>query len=492
MIKKLPIVAILQLAVLSIQSSLSPAILAHTERPDLKVSQTHLDQYYFKKDMYFGFATAAFQNDAEEHSLGSNWDEWQKSSWPDGTPHIEGGQRKGKSCDQWNQYKEDIRLMKEDFNANAWRFSVAWDQIEPVEGQFNKKALDYYSELVDECLQAGITPMITFHHFVHPEWFEKLGGFEKEENIKYFVRFCQVVFAKLSDRVRVWFTINEPSIYVFQGYLPLNCVFPPGKPSWKLGVKVLRNLMQAHTEVYLALKGMPHGIESQIGLVHQYLKFYSYTWYNPIEKMPGMLVNELLNDTILTFLKTGKFEASSPDGVWAREEYVAPAGPISDFVGLNYYSRAVIKMLWGVPPKMIGSCYDGETMTSMPYAIYPAGMYNAIKIFAETGLPVWITENGMADTNNDEKLREQWNAEYLKAISLAIEDGYDVRAYLKWTLTDNFEWNMGYNAPFGAYSVDRATQKRTLKEGEKIYASIIKKSRAGLLSKHTEDHIETH
>ena len=37
-------------------------------------------------------------------------------------------------------------------------------------------------------------PLVTLHHFVHPQWFEALGAFEREENIGLFLDWCRVAF----------------------------------------------------------------------------------------------------------------------------------------------------------------------------------------------------------------------------------------------------------------------------------------------------------
>ena len=259
-------------------------------------------------------------------------------------------------------------------------------------------------------VDAGIVPMITLHHFAHPQWFEDMGAFEKEENIAYFVRFAQTVFSRLGSKVQFWCTINEPSIVVLQGYL--RGVFPPGKGNivtgQPLATKVLRNLMQAHAETYKALKAMPGGPDAQIRLVHQYLKFESYTCWNPLEFMGPLLTNTLLNDTILEFLKTGTFTFGKR--FIFNETYTAE-GPLTDFIGLNYYSRAVIAAQWPnwSTFEVGGSCYPGEVMTDMPYAIYPKGLYDAIKDVAQIGVPIYITENGIADKNNtNDTRRVQW------------------------------------------------------------------------------------
>ena len=467
------------------------------QRPYIEFEKLHPDELYFPSSFLFGFAIAEQQNSGAENCPDSNWSDWEKQTAPNGEPRIKKGQKSGKACDHWNLYKTDITLMKEDFNANSFRFSVAWDRIEPQEGQFDANALAHYSDEVDELIKAGIVPMITLHHFSHPMWFEEKGAFEKEENITYFVRFSKKVFEALGDRIPLWCTINEPTIYMFQGYLPLNCVFPPAKTSglssWELASRVLRNMMQAHTEVYQALKKMPHGNKAQIGLVHQYLKFDPWSFFNPLERIPGFLLNKLLVDRVIEFLKTGTF---CHGGLYYTETYSAPLDPnkaaapqISDFVGLNYYSRVLIKM---VPTlKVLDSRPDhGEVMTDMPYAIYAEGLYKALHHVATIGLPIYITENGIADKlTSQDKRRVQWITQYLKAVSLALEDGLDIRGYYYWTLVDNFEWDMGWDSCFGLYSLDRPSQKRTLKEGAKAYASIIKRSRAGKLENPTSDRV---
>ncbi|MBA3751597.1 glycoside hydrolase family 1 protein [Candidatus Dependentiae bacterium] len=456
------------------------------KRPAFNVKETHLNELYFPPSFLFGFSIAEHQNSG---GISSNWTTWENSTWSNGTPHIQRGETSGISSDHWNRYPEDIANMKQDFNVNAFRFSIAWDRIEPEEGVFCEEALQHYSEEIDALLAVNIIPMVTLHHFVHPQWFEDMGAFEHEENIQYFVRFSQKVFEAFASKVPFWCTINEPTIYMFAGYLPLNCVFPPGKgsiTSWPLAVRVLKNLLQAHTEIYHALKALPFGDTAKIGLVHQYLKFEGYS-YNSIGILPGMMFNNLMNTSVLTFLKTGTFSYGFP--CYYYETYTAPEGPLSDFIGLNYYSRALIEFKWSqLSPD--ASCMPGETMTDMPYAIYAQGLYDTIVEVAELGLPIYITENGIAaKETTDDTRRKMWFTEYLKATSLAVEDGYDVRGFFCWTLNDNFEWDMGYSMKFGLYSVEPETLHRTLKAGSSVYADIIKAARAGKLSTHTSDYL---
>jgi beta-glucosidase len=402
----------------------------------------------------------------------SNWADFEATYNKNGTPHIAHNQKSGSACDFKNLYRMYIPIMKE-LGTNAFRFSVEWSNIEPQEGVFDESELAYYDDLCDALLQAGITPMITLHHFTDPLWFTKKGGFEREENTIYFVRFCQKVFERLGNKVRFWITINEPTIYMFQGYL--RGVFPQQKINPFLGIRVMRNLLEAHTKTYRALKKMPHGVEAQIGIVHQYLMFYPYGTWNPLERIPGLMFNYILNTAVLNFFRTGIFRIKIP--FILNCEYQAPYDQnLLDFIGLNYYSRVIVKGQLSFTEPIVPSCYPDEIMTDMPYAMYPQGLYDAIAQVADLEVPIYITENGIPDEKDDR--REQFIADYLAAMSRAINDGFDVRGYFYWSLMDNFEWDEGYLKKFGLCHVDFETKQATIRDGARIYAKIIAQSNA--------------
>ncbi len=447
----------------------------------------------FPDNFLWGGAIAEQQNSGADNLPDSQWSEFEKQPGA-----IDGGDKSGKACDFWNSYEGDIGLMAE-FGLNSLRFSIAWDRIEPQEGVFNQEALDHYELLCDALIARGMTPMITLHHFAHPVWFEELGAFEKEENIKYFARFSQRVFEKLSGKVKLWCTINEPNIYAFQGYL--RNAFPPKRfCNIRTAALVLRNLIKAHCDVYDALKSMPNGQESQIGLVHQYLEFEPYHkfdgWFGKLkevlfiaEKAMPFALNNFLNDAIMEFLKTGKFELCAP-GLPNKPELLSSIsdtlvqrytreGKIADFIGLNFYSRVVLE-LYNMIRHGRPVAKEGQVMTDMPYAIYPEAFYEAIMDVNSVGLPIYITENGIAD--RQDKNRARFIKSYIGQMFKAMESGADVRGYYYWSPFDNFEWDMGYRMKFGLWEVDFETQERKLREGSKAYIDIIKNSRSTLCS----------
>lgn len=406
----------------------------------------------------FGVANAELQVSGTDNLPDSNWKPWEEKP---GT--IDDNQKSGVACDFWNRYKSDITLIK-GLGCNAFRLSIDWSAIEPRKGLVDVRAVQHYHDVIDSMLEKGITPMVTLHHFVHPQWFEELGAFEKEENILYFVKFCAFVFEKFGSKIHLWCPINEPCPYVLQGYI--TGAFPPGQmvSFTKAGV-VLKNLLIAHTLVYRTLKAMPHGKEAQIGFIHQYLNFEGY---NPWDKPIADVFRHVMNTAVLEFIKTGRYIFSVP--------YVPFTSKIlyqdknfknsMDFIGLNYYSEVIIR-------NFQPGCYDHEVMTDMPYASYPEGFYAAIKDVSQFGKPIYITENGIGDARDDR--RELYIKRYLYAMKKAMVDfNADIRGYFYWTLMDNIEWEHGTNQKFGLYQTDFVTQQRTLREGAKCIKQFFK------------------
>ena len=143
-----------------------------------------------------------------------------------------------------------------------------------------------------------------------------------------------------------------------------------------------------------------------------------------------------------------------------------------DFIGLNYYSHYNYKFSFNLDKAFKAKLLPGEIKTDMDYASYPEGFYRAIKTVSRFGVPVIVTENGVADARDDR--RALFISQYLYAVSKAISDGYKVEGYYYWSLMDNFEWSLGYDMKFGLYSVDWPTQIRILREGSKRYREIIR------------------
>ncbi|MBT3737524.1 MAG: glycoside hydrolase family 1 protein [Candidatus Marinimicrobia bacterium] len=443
-------------------------IINHIKYPEVRWNWDQIDETVldFPKGFQWGVATSAHQ--VEGNSI-NNWSRWEEGNFQDGLPHIHEGEKSGIASDHWKRFKEDILLIKE-LGVDVYRFSVEWSKIEPEEGLFSKKAIQHYQEVCDALLSAGIKPVITLHHFTNPLWFEDLGAFEKEENIKYFTRFSEFVFEELNSKVDKWCTINEPAVYTSQGYF--NGVFPPGKKDPQLAGVVMKNLLLAHTRVYNLLKSHRNGKKHQIGIVKNIFPFDPFNRWNPLDWFVSRTLDEVFNQGALDYFITGNFEFSMPgmNKVVFNDPSVIKS---LDFIGLNNYSHQRVKSQFSLNNFFRFQFYDDEEMTDMPYPIYPEAIYRSIKRVSAIGKPIIITENGVADKSDT--IRPKYIDRYLFAVSKAIDEGANIKGYYYWTLMDNFEWSEGYAMKFGLYEVDFKNQKRTLREGSKHYIDIISK-----------------
>jgi beta-glucosidase len=436
--------------------------------PQMKWDWNKIDteNIYFPKDFLWGVSTAAHQ--VEGNNTNNQWYVWENSVDENGKPRVEGGQKSGIACDHWNRYPEDIRLMKE-LGVKAYRFSVEWSRIEPQKGVFDSAAIRHYQDVCDSLIENDIQPMVTLHHFTNPIWFEEMGAFEERENIKYFVEFVEKIFPALQDRVGMWCTINEPAVYTVDGYF--TSLSPPGKSDPALAAMVLRNLLEAHVQAYHKIKSLPGGENARIGIVKNMTQFDPYDKWNPADWFVASTVYKIFNESILGFLKTGEYKFKLPFEVNMMDHNPEAVNTL-DFIGLNYYSHYYYRFTFDQEKIFEPHYKTGDIMTDMDYAFYPEGIYRAVQTLSQFNVPIYVTENGIADAKDDR--RALFISRYLYAISKAIKDGYDVKGYFYWSLLDNFEWSFGYDKQFGLYSVDPETQERTLKEGAKQYQKIVK------------------
>lgn len=422
------------------------------------------DTITFNKDFIFGAAVAEPQVSGFGHD--STWSAWQYAKDAQGKSRILDGQRARLSSDFWNNYQEDIKLMQQ-MKLKALRFSIEWSAIEPEHGKINYDALQHYHDLCDALITAGIKPVVTLHHFAHPIWFEELGAFEKAANITYFTDFCALMMREFGDKVFMWATFNEPGFYVFQGYI--RGVWPPGKKDIRLAAHVTKHILQAHVRAYKIMKDI--NPQASVGIVHSITQFDPHDPTNGIQRMTTYYLNHLFHDAITQFFATGNFTFSIP--LMMPITYHNPQATASlDYFGINYYSHVVVGWFGKVDR-------EEEIKTDSPYTIYPEGLYRAIKDISQRiaqpqHIPIYITENGIADAKDTH--RELFIKQYLYALYTAIQNGYDVRGYFYWSLMDNFEWAEAFTMKYGLYEVDMSTQERTLRNGSKAYLRVLEQT----------------
>jgi beta-glucosidase len=351
---------------------------------------------------------------------------------------------KGKTetaCDHWNRFADDTALQSK-LGMGAYRMSVEWGRIEPIEGRFDDAALDRYREETSLLRAAGIEPMVTLHHFTLPTWLAERGGVTSRDFPECFVRFTKRVVHALERDVSLWITINEPNVFVAQGWLL--GIWPPGaKGDMRGAMRAVANLRRAHVAAFHVIHHRQG--HARVGLAHHV-------------RVAVPASNKLAD----------RIAARALDVTFNRPFLDLP----QDFLGVNYYSRDVVHFARNKPAELFAerTVPKGAIVSDLGWEIFPEGLGIVLRSLAKKRLPIWITENGIADARDE--LRGRFIADHLREVAHAIINGIDVRGYLHWSLLDNFEWAEGYAPRFGLYAVDYATQTRTLRKSGELYAEI--------------------
>ena len=292
----------------------------------------------FPENFQWCVATSAHQ--IEGNNVTSDW--W---SWEQRPGAIRNSDRSGLATDHWNHLEEDVGLMTE-LGIGTYRFSVEWAKIEPREGEWNESALDNYRRLLKRLRENGIRPLITLHHFTLPDWVAAQGAWEWSKFPDRFERYTRYVYRALADVADVprdWVTINEPMILLTMGYL--TGVFPPGehRPMSALG-SVLEGMLRAHARSYRALheEAETRGVPLRAGFAHHLRIFDPARKMNLFDRRVAKELNQIFNWALIDAVESGELRLSPPDGVEFRVSIDGLRGS-QDFLGLNYYSRDVVR-----------------------------------------------------------------------------------------------------------------------------------------------------
>lgn len=417
----------------------------------------------FPDGFLWGAATAAHQNEGDNRN--NQWAAWEAEPG-----HIHNGDRSGRATGWWNLETAAADFDRAaDLGLNSLRLSVEWSRIEPEAGVFDQTALRHYAEMIGLLRARGIEPMVSLHHFTDPLWLSEQGGWENPLIPDYFSRFVARVVEALGDQVTLWSTINEPNIYAYIGYLGGH--FPPGVNSLPRMVKVMRNMMLAHGRAYRTIHRLQGG--ARVGLAHHLRLFLPADPNSAADRYAAAMLDLFGNRAILEAVVHGRL--LPPFGAGQTAPALIDA---SDYIGLNYYTTARVAF----DPRLPGELFARQFMDPAaelseitpegePYSeINPQGMYLALKKLAAYGKPIYITENGLPD--REDEVRPRFLATYLAEVWCAIRDGVDVRGYYHWTLVDNFEWAAGWSLRFGLFELDLETGARTARPSAAVYSRI--------------------
>jgi beta-glucosidase len=412
---------------------------------------SHFKELKFPKTFLWGAATSAHQ--VEGNNKNNHWWIWEQEGG-----HIADGSVSGIACDHYNRYKDDIALMKE-LELQCYRFSIEWSRIEPVNGKFSGKAIEHYRDVLGTLRDAGITPMVTLHHFTNPIWLQKQGSWENPEVINLFARYATHVAEQLGDLILFWNTINEPMIVALIGYMI--GIHPPNKRNMRAFGMVALNMLKSHAAAYQAIHHSSKN--SEVGIVKNLIAFEPHNPQSKDDVEKSNARHAMFNWWFLDAIATGKI--GPPFG--QDEDYTGLKGS-SDFIGMNYYTRELID------PKIDGPVRGTLEKNDMGWEIYPEGLYNSLIAVKKYNTPIYITENGICTTQDHRRCK--FLLQHLQAVHRALKEGVDVRAYLHWSFMDNFEWAEGFEKRFGLVAIDYTNLVRTPRPSAYLYSKIIEKN----------------
>jgi beta-glucosidase len=405
----------------------------------------------FPKDFLWGAATSSHQ---VEGGTDNNWSEWEKSnaerlaseaenkwqSWQkDKFPEmfLLENYISGRACDHYNRYEEDFDLIKTGGH-NAYRFSIEWSRIEPKEGKFDEKEIEHYRQVLLALKKRGIVPFVTLWHWTNPLWLENNSqGCHRSQFPFYFSRYARYVAEQLGDLVEFWITLNEPTSVIGSGFV--TGVWPPGRKNYFAAWRLYGIFARAHNLAYQEIHAV--SISAKVGFANILQSFEAYRenhWFDKLMMRAGIYI--------------------------ANKKLLKATLGHNDFLTVQYYFHNRFKF-----PRKIH--LGDKPISDLNWEIFPRGIYYILNWIKKYNLPIYITENGLADA--DDNQREQFIRDHLFWIHQAISEGADVRGYFHWSLMDNFEWDKGFWPRFGLIGIDYETLERKPRPSFHAYKKII-------------------
>ena len=386
-----------------------------------------------------------------------------------------------------------------------------------LDGLANHRAVRHYRAVLRAARRRGIEPFVTLHHWTIPTWLHDApavrdalaargpddplprifrDGWLDRTTVQEFRKYAAYLGWKLGDLADFWSPINEPMVLVASGYVNVPGVlagnFPPGAFSFTGAIRVVLNLERGNTVAYRALKRWDRhdadrdGRRARVGPVQNTIAFTPAEPSSSADRRAADHAHYLFNRLFLNAAVRGDIDRDADGRLEPGER--RRHGRNADFVGLNYYFRSRVSAA-GAPLSsrvpildfIPSNDYRTPLRPSLPPCptvcsefgneIYPRGFRRLLRTAASYGLPVYVTENGVAD--RDDNLRPGHLVRHLRQLRRAlVEDHLDIRGYFHWSLTDNFEWSAGYFPRFGLFRYDVRTLARRARRSARIYSRI--------------------
>ncbi|ARJ43632.1 6-phospho-beta-glucosidase [Pantoea alhagi] len=451
--------------------------------------------YQFPADFWWGSASSAPQSEGESLNFGKSETIWDR--WFDEAPtrfHRQVGPAQTSTF--YQHWREDIALLKQ-LRHNTFRTSIAWSRLIPDgRGAVNPEAVRFYNQIIDEMLSQGITPFINLFHFDMPMVMQQAGGWENREVVEAYAQYAQTCFHLFGDRVKHWFTFNEPIVPVEGGYL--YDFHYPGVVDFRRAATVAYHTMLAHARaVQLFREGQYPG---EIGIILNLTPSYPRSSH-PADQQAAHIADLFFNRSFLDPALLGRYPAELV--ALLEEHQQLPASQPGDrallaegrvdLLGINYYQPRRVKcrdsLVNPQSPFMPEWFFDHYAMPGRkmnPYRgweIYEKGIYDILSNLREHyGNPrCFISENGMG-VEDEQRFEQQGQIqddyridfvrEHLIWLHRALQEGSHCLGYHMWTFIDNWSWSNAYKNRYGFVQLDLDSQQRRVKKSGEWFARV--------------------
>ncbi|MGB9854267.1 MAG: family 1 glycosylhydrolase [Candidatus Bathyarchaeales archaeon] len=389
--------------------------------------------------------------------------------------------------DYWNLYAKDHEAARR-LGLNAYRIGIEWSRIFPksttvvtvgverasdgniskvdvdskaleeLENLANKEALNHYRRIIEDLRAKDFKVFVCLNHFTLPLWLHdpltvratKLGkgprGWVEENAIIEFTKYAAYMASRLGDIVDNWTTFNEPMAVCEAGYMIPESGFPPGVNSFKAARKAAKNMTVAHARAYDAIKTFDtvkadedSPSPANVGLIHNVIPATPMNEKEKSDAAAARFMDNLHNQFFPRAAAEGWLDENL-NGVKERNETKNYLGNRLDWLGVNYYTRFVIKgkrnllarLFAGIPvipeimPNYGFGCQpnsqsaEGRPTSDLGWEIYPEGLLEALKAMAKYEKPLYVTENGIADA--EDMLRSKFIEDHLKVLEKALNE----------------------------------------------------------------------
>jgi beta-glucosidase/6-phospho-beta-glucosidase/beta-galactosidase len=466
-------------------------------------------------EFLWGVATSAYQSEG-----GYNGPDQPQTNWAAAERRNDVAML-GNAAEFWTRFRDDFALCRQ-LGLNAFRLGIEWSRIQPTLGKrradpppFDHRALDHYAEMIAECRRAGLEPIVTLHHFVHPAW---LGAdpWLRVETPQLFSDYVSEAIGYLNTSltqehraapIRYYITINEPNMLALNTYLGNQ--FPSrARAGLKNLTQAYNTLLSAHVLAYNRLHDLheTHGWPAPLVTLNNYcsdLYWSDKVWLDLLSLRTAGVVRENVQPHI-------KQNARQFDREFRRARirlhkdlpyyfgsmmkrlsnfvgrrffnvhgiaplldaiYSSPRAQVMDYIALDYYdpfAAHVFRLPVWWDHEFKNKSFRAWMMNSVTskwwdWRVLPRGLQFFCEHYhREYNLPLLIAENGMALRRQrggpelqrrDRMTRSQFLRLHVHEVDRIRKRGIPLIGYLHWSLFDNYEWGT-YTPRFGLYSID--------------------------------------